>query len=86
LRALTAATEKHLGQPFVVENRPSATGALGPAQVAATARPDGYTPRSMPACCGCLFITKTSYDPATDFTYIGHGRICTISTMDIHIP
>ena len=30
------------GQPFVVENRPSAGGALGTAQVAAAA-PDGYT-------------------------------------------
>src|SRR5262249_31099235 len=43
LRALAAATEKHLGQPIVIENRPSPTGTLGPAQMAAMAKPDGYT-------------------------------------------
>src|SRR5215813_15658832 len=37
LRALAAATEKYLGQPFVMENRPSSTGTLGPSQMAATA-------------------------------------------------
>src|SRR5262245_17543333 len=71
LRVLAAATEKYLGQPFIMENRPSATGALGPAHVAATARPDGYTVTQINA--GVLrlpFMTKTSYDPATDFTYI----------------
>ena len=62
---------EHLGQPFVVENRPSATGTLGLAQMAATAKPDGYTITQIHA--GALrlpFMTKTSYDPATDFTYI----------------
>jgi len=71
LRALAAATEKFLGQPFVVENRPSSTGTLGPAQMAATARPDGYTVTDIHT--GVLrlpFMTKTTYDPATDFTYI----------------
>jgi tripartite-type tricarboxylate transporter receptor subunit TctC len=71
LRALTSATEKHLGQRFIVENRPSATGTLGPAQVAASARPDGYTVTEIHT--GVLrlpFMTKTSFDPATDFTYI----------------
>lgn len=71
LRALATATEKHLGQPFVVENRPSATGTLGPAQMAATARPDGYTLTQIHT--GVLrlpFMAKTPYDPATDFTYI----------------
>src|SRR5262249_25253802 len=71
LRALAAATEKYLGQPFVMENRPSANGTVGPAHVAATARPDGYTITQINA--GALrlpFMTKTSYDPATDFTYI----------------
>jgi len=42
LRVLATATEKHLGQAIVIENRPSATGSLGPAHMAATAKPDGY--------------------------------------------
>jgi tripartite-type tricarboxylate transporter receptor subunit TctC len=71
LRALAAATEKHIGRPFIIENRPSATGTLGPSQVAASARPDGYTITQIHT--GVLrlpFMTKTPYDPATDFTYI----------------
>jgi tripartite-type tricarboxylate transporter receptor subunit TctC len=71
LRALAQATEKHLGRPFVVENRPSSTGTLGPAQMAATARPDGYTITQIHT--GVLrlpFMAKTPYDPAADFTYI----------------
>jgi tripartite-type tricarboxylate transporter receptor subunit TctC len=70
LRVLAAATEKHLGQRIVIENRPSATGMLGPAQVATT-RPDGYTVTQINT--GVLrlpFMTKTSYDPVADFTYI----------------
>jgi tripartite-type tricarboxylate transporter receptor subunit TctC len=71
LRALAAASERHLGQPFVIENRPSANGTLGPAQMAANARPDGYTITQIHT--GVLrlpFMARTTYDPATDFTYI----------------
>src|SRR5258708_32349268 len=71
LRVLAKATEKHLGQTIVIENRPSATGMLGPAHVAATAKPDGYTVTQINT--GILrlpFMTRTTYDPATDFTYI----------------
>jgi tripartite-type tricarboxylate transporter receptor subunit TctC len=71
LRALAAATEKHLGRSFIVENRPSATGTLGPAQVAASAKPDGYTLTQIHT--GVLrfpFMAKAPYDPAVDFTYI----------------
>jgi tripartite-type tricarboxylate transporter receptor subunit TctC len=71
LRVLASATEKYLGQTIVIENRPSATGVLGPAQMAATAKPDGHTVTQINT--GILrlpFMTKTSYDPVTDFTYI----------------
>jgi tripartite-type tricarboxylate transporter receptor subunit TctC len=71
LRALASATEKHLGQPLVIENRPSATGTLGPAQMAATAKPDGYSITQIGTSVLRLpFMTKTPYDPATDFTYV----------------
>jgi tripartite-type tricarboxylate transporter receptor subunit TctC len=71
LRALASATEKHLGQPIVVENRTGAGGTLGPAQMAATAKPDGYTVSQIPfVMLRDPAIRKTTYDPATDFSYI----------------
>jgi tripartite-type tricarboxylate transporter receptor subunit TctC len=71
MRALADATQKHLGQPIVIENKPGASGTLGPAQVAATAKPDGYTITQIPITVFRLpFITKTTFDPAKDFTYI----------------
>lgn len=41
MRALANATEKHLKQKIVIENRPGAAGVLGPQQVAQNAAPDG---------------------------------------------
>jgi tripartite-type tricarboxylate transporter receptor subunit TctC len=71
MRALAEATQKHLGQPIVIENKPGASGTLGPAQMAATAKPDGYTVAQMPITVFRLpFMAKTTYDPAKDFTYI----------------
>src|SRR5262245_48078001 len=43
LRAFASAAQKHLGQPLVIENRPGAGGTIAPAQMAQSARPDGYT-------------------------------------------
>jgi tripartite-type tricarboxylate transporter receptor subunit TctC len=48
LRALAAATERHLGQPIVVENRAGVGGVLGPMQMAANGAPDGYTIAQIP--------------------------------------
>jgi tripartite-type tricarboxylate transporter receptor subunit TctC len=71
MRALASATEKHLGQPIVVENRSGGSGTLGPGQMAATAKPDGYTIAQIPITVFRFpFMTKTTFDPATDFTYI----------------
>jgi len=71
LRALAEATQKHLGQPIIIENRAGASGTLGPAQMAATAKPDGYTVTQMHVTVFRLsFMTNTTYDPAKDFTYI----------------
>src|SRR5262245_1063996 len=71
LRALASATERHLGQSIVIENRGGAAGTLGPAHMAANARPDGYTFSQLPITVFRLpYMTKTSFDPATDFTYI----------------
>jgi tripartite-type tricarboxylate transporter receptor subunit TctC len=73
MRALASATEKHLGQSIVIENKPGAGGTIGPANMAANARPDGYTVAQLPITVFRLpFIQKTSFDPAKDFTYIIH--------------
>ena len=71
LRALASATEKHLGQSIVVENRPGGSGILSPGQMAATAKPDGYTVAQIAITVFRLpFMQKTTFDPSTDFTYI----------------
>jgi tripartite-type tricarboxylate transporter receptor subunit TctC len=71
VRALATATEKHLGRSIVIENKAGAGGTLGPAQMAALARPDGYTVSQLPITVFRLpFMSRTSFDPAKDFTYI----------------
>src|SRR5262245_47298628 len=73
MRALALATEKHLGQPIGIENKPGAAGSLGPANMVANARPDGYTVAQLPITVFRIpFIQKTSFDPTKDFTYIIH--------------
>src|SRR3989440_4947796 len=67
-RALTAELQKQFGQPFVVDNKPGATGTIGAAQVKRAA-PDGYT--LLVTSLGPLVIVphlmNVPYDPAKDF-------------------
>src|SRR5262245_30607858 len=71
MRALAQATEKHLGQKIVIDNKPGASGTIGPANMAANAAPDGYTVAQIPITVFRQpFLQKTAYDPAKDFTYI----------------
>ncbi len=71
LRVLGELVSKELGQPIAIENKGGASGTLGPATMAATAKPDGYTLSQMPATVYRIpFIQKTAYDPKTDFSYI----------------
>jgi tripartite-type tricarboxylate transporter receptor subunit TctC len=71
MRALALATEKHLNQKIVIENRPGAAGVLGPQQVAQNSAADGYTVVQIPITVFRYpFMRKTTLDPATDFTYI----------------
>jgi tripartite-type tricarboxylate transporter receptor subunit TctC len=71
MRAVAEAAQKHLGQPIIVENKAGGGGSVGPAQMAATAKPDGYTISQMPDAVYRMQITqKTTYDSQTDFTYI----------------
>ncbi|MEJ0074154.1 MAG: tripartite tricarboxylate transporter substrate binding protein [Alphaproteobacteria bacterium] len=71
MRALATATEKHLGQSIVIENRGGASGTLGGGWMAANAKPDGYTVAQIPITVFRLpFMQKTNFDPVTDFTYV----------------
>ncbi|PPA75544.1 hypothetical protein C4E15_15760 [Achromobacter spanius] len=71
MRALAVAASKELGQTVVIANRPGAGGTLGPAAMAQTASPDGYT---ISVVVGTLFrypfLQQVNYDPVKDFTYI----------------
>ncbi len=73
LRAMAERASKVLGQPFQVDNKGGASGTLGPATMAATARPDGYTVSQLPISVFRLpVMQKTAFDPMKDFTYISH--------------
>ena len=70
-RGMAEIASKHLGQPIVIDNKPGGSGALGAAQMAATAKPDGYTIAQLGI---TLFrvpvMQKVAFDPVADFTYI----------------
>lgn len=73
VRAMAEVAAKHLGQPIIVENKAGASGTLGPATMAATAKPDGYTLAQMPITVYRLpMMQKTSWDAKRDFTYVIH--------------
>jgi len=61
-----------LGQAFVVEDKPGASGNLGTDAVA-KAEPDGYTlgiSIAGPLAINALLFDKLPYDPRKDFTYV----------------
>jgi len=71
LRKFAEIAAKHLGKPLIIENKPGASGMLGPGTMAKTAQPDGYTLSQLPM--GAFRIPhmqKVDWDPLKDFTYI----------------
>lgn len=71
LRKLAEIAAKHLGQPVVVENRPGGSGMNGPATMAKTARPDGYTISQLAITAFRVpHMQKVDWDPLNDFSYI----------------
>ena len=71
MRALATATEKHLKQSIVIDNKPGAGGVIGPQTVSEKAAPDGYTVVQVPITVfRWPFMRKTTMDPAKDFTWI----------------
>ncbi len=43
MRKFAEVAAKYVGQSIIIENRPGAGGTVGPSQMAANAKPDGYT-------------------------------------------
>ena len=73
LRAIAEAAAKHLGQPIVIENKAGGNGTVGPATMAAAAKPDGYTIAQIPITVFRLpLMQQTTWDADKDFTYIVH--------------
>jgi len=73
MRAMAESASKVLGQPIVVDNKAGGSGTVGPATMAVSAKPDGYTIAQMPITVFRLpLMQEVSWDPSKDFTYIVH--------------
>lgn len=73
LRGMAEVAQKQLGQPIIVDNRAGASGTLGPANMAANAKSDGYTVAQLPITVFRLpSMQKMTYDPLTAFTPVIH--------------
>jgi len=73
VRALGDALSKQLNQRVLIENRPGSGGAMAAQQMAASAKPDGYTLAQLPLGVFRLpHMIKTSFDPISDLTWIAN--------------
>jgi tripartite-type tricarboxylate transporter receptor subunit TctC len=81
IRAMAEVAAKHLGQPIIVENKAGGAGTVGPATMAATAKPDGYTIAQMPITVYRLPMMQNTTWTANDFTYIVHLTGYTFAAM-----
>ena len=71
LRKFAEIASRYLGQPIIVENKPGAGGMVGPAGMALSAKPDGYTLSQLTiSAFRQPYIQKVEWDPLRDFTYI----------------
>jgi len=82
MRAMSEHVSRRWGQPIVVENRVGVAGTLGPAYVAKSTAPDGYTLTVIPV---SLFrvplMQDVNFDPLADFTYIANLSAYTFGTV-----
>ncbi len=70
MRSMAESAGKALGGQVVIDNKPGASGMLGPNELV-NAKPDGYTLSQLTI--GVLrmpHMLKTQFDPMKDFTYI----------------
>jgi tripartite-type tricarboxylate transporter receptor subunit TctC len=71
MRKLAELASRQLGQAVIIENKPGASGMLGPAGMARNAAPDGYTISQLTvAAFRQPYMQKVDWDPIRDFTYI----------------
>jgi tripartite-type tricarboxylate transporter receptor subunit TctC len=71
MRKLAELASRQLGQAVIIENKPGASGMLGPAGMARNAAPDGYTLSQLTvAAFRQPYMQKVDWDPIRDFTYI----------------
>lgn len=85
MRFLAAGMERAFGQPFVIDNRPGAGGAVGTAAAAAAA-PDGYTllvTNTGPLSVSVSMSPAPAYHPGRSFQYVtmfgGAPILCAVS-------
>lgn len=72
-RVIAEEYHKELGQPFIVEHRPGASGTIAAREVA-RAKPDGHSLLLTSANLtgqNAAFFKELSYDPVKDFTSVG---------------
>jgi tripartite-type tricarboxylate transporter receptor subunit TctC len=81
VRAMADVAAKHLGQPIIIENKAGGAGTVGPATMAAMAKPDGYTIAQMPITVYRLPMMQNTTWTANDFTYIVHLTGYTFAAM-----
>jgi len=82
MRAMAEHVSQQWGQPIVMENRIGVAGTLGPATVAKSSRPDGYTLTVIPISLFRLpFMQEVNFDPRADFTYIANLSAYTFGTV-----
>ena len=73
MRAIAESASKVLGQPIAIDNKAGGGGTVGPATMAAGAKPDGYTIAQITITVFRLpLMQEVSWDPSKDFTYIVH--------------
>jgi tripartite-type tricarboxylate transporter receptor subunit TctC len=71
-RAVAKKMSESMGQPFVVENKPGASGMLG-ANIVSTSKPDGYTIMLLSSSftTGAAVAASLPFDPVKGFSPIG---------------
>jgi tripartite-type tricarboxylate transporter receptor subunit TctC len=71
LRAFAQVAARYVGQNVIIENKPGASGMLGPGTMAKVAAADGYTLSQLPVSAFRVpHMQKVDWDPLRDFTYI----------------